>query len=376
MNFADHDPRSPVVPKKHYRLVVRKTTRSWLRAISRSARFPLIVTSFGALVAAILKQIISLLFKQGWSWPDFAKDVVQNGFIAVLVSFLLASIALYQNRLRLQLTQSSYVLKRIEIIALAINGWNTIPVAEEAENRSSKTELAEADLTELRAQAKQWRMLAKKIERIRDAEIFDFSESEPDEMDAFVKKVENTLNITSDLGVLHFELEGFYLLEGARTRRIIWLNMLISDLASIELAEDPSLSAAAHTCRKSATELVGWVQHTDSTISERLIVQRDFPNWGSADASNRLFGLYNDKLTPAAAAVDPCYVLLSYIYNVQKAIRSGRSVLDIDWNDIRELFNEIRRPLGALRNELRAAADTAEDLLLLVEEARRVNRSL
>jgi hypothetical protein len=234
-------------------------------------------------------------------------------------------------------------------LPLAASGWS--PVSPTGDDTSSSHELAAEDL---RRNAKDWRQLADDLDQILQARPDEGASSESLNQAGFQAFV---------------VLEGLsnrlqtYLLEGGRTRRLMYLKWLADDLASAAAA-GWDWSTAAYQFRNAAVGLLGGAQHTDATIVERLLVERATRLFYPPPRPNKWRNLDLSEFPHSAASTDPLY-LLAFILNTSCAQIKNEQ----DWQAANELLDLVGRPLGALRNELRAAATCSEALLAVVIDA-------
>jgi hypothetical protein len=338
---------------------------AWLRhgqTMIETSRTVLLVSSAGAVAAALVKQLVAVLGGEGWDGVAFWQDVVQNGFIVVVLTFLTKSVLAYQEDARRRREQSRYVLARLEAMGLAIGGWNRVPGVDAGEIPDEPSEPSTV-LVLLESDATKFRGMASTIDRIRDR-----SAPEAGNPDAARQAdLASYLHLT-DLPLME------YMLEGGRQRRPIWARLLVADLAALESATDEAVASAAHACRLRATELMIWIQHTDATIIERLVVERHtrlLASWAATERLDRFVAsTYSSELPPEATLTDPLYLFVHHVRQAQQRISSAGSLAAIDHDLVRGLLDSVGRTLGALRNELRVAADLADALVRLIECAR------
>lgn len=238
-----------------------------------------------------------------------------------------------------------------EALPLAVSGWSKVPVPD-ADAASLPTA---GDLEVMAKSAGQFRKLADEIDQLRDSRPSD--DRSPDEVDGAA------LRVFTKLSSLSNELQ-LYLFEGGRRRRLIYLRCLSDDLATAAAAGLP-WSDAVYRFRNSAFILFGWVQHTDTTIVERLLVERVTRVFYPPPPENvwRRPRTAGDLEDPAVIA-DPLYLLLFHINRSCEEIKANgepRQAL--------ALLDHVARCLGALRNELRAAADCSDALLQVARDA-------
>ncbi|TFV89193.1 hypothetical protein [Blastococcus sp. CT_GayMR16] len=318
--------------------------RRLLRSILNSPAVTLGIASVGAVSAAVIKQLVG----PTWDWVDFWQDVVQNAFIAVAITFLTTYVVTF----RLRREQAQYVLDRLEVVGGAVFGEDRVPTGSGPQEDVVK---------KIKGEAAQFQQAADDLDEILDVgeRRSDMQGATDDEKD-LIKFVQ--------LSRTRF---GFvrYLNEGGRKRRPVWARLLVDDLASLESAADRELAQRAHSCRLLAMEFVGWIQHTDTVITERLVVELTTPLL--ADVRAPLGGVveatYERNPEMVLLQIEPMYLLIHHIWSADQAIRTdlaGKAHL------IPPLLDSVRRCLGAFRNELRIATELADSLILLVARAR------
>jgi hypothetical protein len=246
---------------------------------------------------------------------------------------------------------------------LVISGWNEIPAARSV-SAAPVGDIPPDAVDELSVAAQRWRAAADSLEHIYDAQ--------PEEIEPGTFESGAQMNIRLAVEIASVARSSFnaYLLEGSRKRRLVWVGYLNNDLVVIEGAVDDELAHAAHASRKKAVALSSWVQHTDSTIIDRLAIAPSSAIFGTPESSmrmQRLTSLYRTNLNDAAVLTDCVNLLFFHIEQLEQHLSStqyGSEEL------IGDFVSSVKRPLGALRNELRAAAELAEALAALVTRAR------
>lgn len=303
----------------------------------------LAVTGAFAAASAAAKQWVGI--GDGWNAIEFWQDVVQNGFLAILLTWLIKKVADYQADQVLR----RFVLNRLPYIALAISGWNRIPDVQSTTKPLPVPTRAEVDRL-LKEAGANWRNLAIRIEKIREAS------GASAHIEAFL-----------ELQTLHFSYYASYNAEGGRRRRMVWLRALTDDLASVESGGQSALAGGAMDCRRRATDVISWISHTDSVITERLLLERHFsPGSVTLPPSGVLFSTVDfDSSLASSAELDRTYLLFTHI----AMVCSGIDLTDMQQETLGLLLDQVRRPLGAMRNELRAAAECADALVRLVDAA-------
>jgi len=321
-----------------------------------------------ALASALGQQMIAALWGDGWDWVDCAQDFFASGVIAVILAVVAQALQKERDRAEAERTNATQAAREkaarlererterarlfgYEALPLAVSGWSKVHVP----NADAPSLPTAEDLEVLAESAGQFRRLADEIDQLRDSRPSDDCSS--DEIDGAA------LRALIKLSSLSNELQ-LYLLEGGRRRRLIYLRFLSDDLAAAAAAGLP-WSDAVSRFRNSAVILFGWVQHTDTTIVERLLVERVTRLFYSAPPENvwRRPRRADDLEDPAVIA-DPLYLLLFHINSSSDEIKANgepRQAL--------ALLDHVARCLGALRNELRAAADCSDALLQVARDA-------
>ncbi|MFB9686021.1 hypothetical protein [Amycolatopsis plumensis] len=326
-----------------------------MRWILRNPLALVVLTVAFALLAAVLEQVIAVwLGPARWDWVKVTQDFVRNGFLAALLAFLTSAIKNHQDAARLRRAHGRHVLGQGSVMALAMSGWSHVPSEDREGAKPEDIRIDRNSVETLRTEAQAWRKTATGLDAVRAPEVAQLA--------AFLV-----------LQNLRWKLAGDYAAEGGRRRRLIHLARLIDDLALVESSPDTGMSAAAHTFRIRATVLLGWVHHTDTTIVERLLVERSMPlTTLDLPESSGLFSLYSDGLDSSAISHDPLYFLLFHLHGICETVDLNAP----DTQRIDLLLDQLRRIVGALVNELRAAADVAEALVDLAEHAMRIDGSL
>lgn len=320
----------------------------------RGRRVPLtlLVTSAGAVVVALAKQLIPVLASQPWKWVDFWTDVVQNAFLAVLVSSFVTAVKAREDRDRLVRTQQDFVRARTGLASTAL-GWHTVPRADLTEAPQAALATVVEDLV---TTASEWRELAVRLDQVHG----DYPPAE------FEDESEDQGLVRRGVGLILLEHKIWgYMMEGGRHRRLIFMRSLMADLAALEMSPDSELAALVRRCRSSAVDLEAWVQHTDATIVENLLIDpvsaHDGPSWTEAAAEQQ--SVQERNLSAAAASADYVNVLLVRL----RSLRSTMTAEGVrDPRQSAAMLAVVNRCLGALRNEIRFAATLTESLAALM----------
>jgi len=321
-----------------------------------------------ALVSALGQQTIAALWGDGWGWVDFGQDFFASGVIAVILAVVARALQREQDRAEAERAEAAQAVEdeasRVELertergrlfgyeaLPLAVRGWSKIPVPDADPAPPPTAE----DLDALAGSARQFRELADEIDQLQDSRPSDDTPS--DEVDGIALQVFLTLQLLSN------RLQ-IYLAEGGRRRRLIYLQWLSGDLATAAAAGLP-WSNAVYRFRNTAVVLQGWVQHTDTTIVERLLVERVTHLFYPPPPENvwRRPRTADDLEDPAAIA-DPLYLLLFHINQACDQISPNEEP-----RQALALLDHVARCLGALRNELRAAANCSDALVQVARAA-------
>jgi hypothetical protein len=318
-----------------------------------------------ALLSALGEQTIAHLWGEGWNWVDFGQDVLANGVIAFVLAVVTRALQKEQDRVaedRAALEEKAAAQRReqaerarllgLVALPLAVSGWSKVPP--EPGSAPVQQTLTPGDLEDLARQTSDWRKLADDLNTI-------VTSRPPDDAGAEQRSEAGQIAYLV-LTQVRSELQ-LYLMEGGRRRRLIYLQSLSSDLATAASA-GWSWSPAAYRLRNAAVVLFGWVQHTDTTIVERLLVEQvtglfhgEPPPSQWRDSSN------GDRLPDAAVNADPVYLLVFHINRACARIEQTRQFADTI-----PLVKLLARSLGALRNEMRSAADCSDALLALARD--------
>ncbi len=296
-----------------------------------------------AIVAALVEQAIGALGQREFDVVEFLQNVFRNGVIAVLLAVVTAAVTRYHEQQELRRSQSAYVLGQFRLVELAVSAWSRLPGDDDVQS-PGETLVDTAPWTELVAEIDEVRNGGRDGAAVIKSVIF--------------------------LQQLHFKL-GRYSPEGGRTRRLIYLRRLLDDLAPLEMSPDQELAAAVREFRYRATVLLAWVQHTNTTIVERLLVERSTPlATEDLPATTALFELTGaEQLRDAATLHDPVYLLLAHLHPL---IKNHVLKNPPDTALAGQLVGQVARILGALRNELVAAVSCTKALAELVEQAHRI----
>ena len=238
-------------------------------------------------------------------------------------------------------------------LPLAVSGWSSVPP--EPGTIPVQQTLTPELLETLATDTKHWRDLAQELNTLVTPRPPKGGNQE--ERHAAGVKAYLTL---SGLGN---KLQ-LYLMEGGRRRRLIYLQWLTSDLATAASA-GWTWSPAVYRFRNTAVVLFGWVQHTDTTIVERLLVERVTHLFYPPPPANQWRDPSDTaRLADPAVSADPVYLLVFQINQACARIKETQ-----EYADTVALVDLVARSLGALRNEMRAAADCSDALLAMAREA-------
>lgn len=312
------------------------------RALSSSKNW-WIISLCGAAIAALLEQSLAL-WGGNWNWTQLLQDLVRNGFIAVLVTGLTAKVKSYQDRLEATVLHARSVLGRGSLIALAVNGWSALPTAE---GELSLPIIDQDSLQSLRSEVETLRLVSGEVGELADAD--------------------SPLGMFVRFKTIHWRLQQ-YIGEGGRTRRLIYLDALMADLALVENSPNEELSIAARDFRARVVQLKGWVQHTNTVIVERLLVERIIPTLTiDLPTYNKLYEQYESRdLHSSAINHDPLYLV---IFHIHRSLEAMDSKDEINLEVVKLLTHSLRRVLHSLQNELNAAVTCTASLLVLAESA-------
>ena len=299
----------------------------------------------------------------GWDWVVFGQAVFANGIVAIVLAIFARALQREQDRAEREAVE---LVERAQqesaergrflgyaALPLAVSGWSGLP--DETGRFPAQESVTPKQLKELKATAEQWRKVATELETLR--------ESRPERDAGPGERHEAGKSLLIQLGTLSNRLVS-YLMEGGRRRRLIYLRWLADDLAAAASA-GWKWSPSVYRFRNAAVVFFGWVQHTHTTIVERLLVERVTHLIGPPPAGN--LWLDSDDTTglaDAAVNTDPVYLLVFYVNRAVARIKKTR-----EYSDAVPLIDLVARSLGALRNEMRAAADCGDALLAVAQEA-------
>jgi hypothetical protein len=142
----------------------------------------------------------------------------------------------------------------------------------------------------------------------------------------------------------------------------MYFSFLTDEFASLDAPPGGDLGSAISDFRRSGLRVAAWRAHTNTTIVERLLVEKFVQGWGAEPASARQRDVLHFGHVDSAAVVnEPLYLLQCYA-----TIRGG---LDTPSEEIAFRVGLARRCIGALRQEVRAVQHALETLERLVEVA-------
>ncbi|SRR6266545_7101114 len=232
-----------------------------------------------ALLSALGQQAIAQRWGDGWDWVEFGKSVFANGVIAIILAVVARALQKEQDRAEAyrvaierkaaeedeaQRRESAERGRLLGLVALplAVSGWSKVPP--EPGTIPVQQTLTPELLEDLANDTKHWRDLAEELNTL--------VRSRPSTGDSQEERHAAGVEAFITLTGLSNKLQ-LYLMEGGRRRRLIYLQWLTSDLATAASA-GWIWSPAVYRFRNAAVVLFGWVQHTDTTIVERLLVER------------------------------------------------------------------------------------------------------
>lgn len=320
-------------------LIIAEVTATHWRGVQPGIAAKVLVPIAAAVVSAAAVLVVHRWATGDWPWLNFGDDLIRNllvgGFVIVLVFWLDGLQRRSDERaaaLRVAENHRLVVSRIAEIAGLAASGWS----------RLHDPSVATDYLPTLRDHSEELGKLADDLEEIHASPAEGFE-------------------AVSQLTRLPWLLTS-YIQEGGRARRFGYLELLSHDL-SASLTEEP-LAGAVSRFRVSVAVAQGWRIHTDTTIIERLLVERTgYTAMGGGAVSNREL---REILSPdsAIAAHEPLYLLLIYIAAHREGIKGGEQRKNAEL-----VMDSVRRCVGALREEVRAAAMALEKLAALVRAA-------
>jgi hypothetical protein len=323
------------------------------------------------LVSALGQQAIAAIWGDGWDWVNFGQAVLANAVIAIILAVVARALQKEQDRAeadRVAAEQNAAAdeearwrenaergrLLGLAALPLAVSGWSNVPP--EPGTVPVQQPVTRELLETLADDTQQWRDLAQELDTLvgsRPPSDANEEERQAAGAEAFfaLKGLSNRLQL--------------YLMEGGRRRRLIYLRWLTSDLAAAASA-GWSWSPAVYRFRNAAVVLFGWVQHTDTTIVERLLVERVTHLFYPPPTANQWRETTDTaRLADPAVGADPVYLLIFHINQACARIEEKQ-----EYGEVGPLVDLVARSLGALRNEMRAAADCGDALLAVAREAR------
>jgi hypothetical protein len=301
----------------------------------------IVVPVVAAVVAAALVLVIRWLVKDEWFLLDFAEDLIRNllvgGILAAAVYWLEKRRREAERRATLEAASRRHrqqVLRLKELVQLAASGWSPLDIQPTATDDEA--------LRGMREEIDEFRGIADQLEKMH--------ERKPDDVERVF-----------DFQELKFLIDR-YLSEGSRERRFEYLDYLLLEVSSIEGAEDDPLAVEIGVFRRTVPKAIAWRTHTDTTVIERLLVERVVVGSSREPASEEDRALREvAQLDAAVVAREPLYLLETY------AAMQSTDAKALD--DANRRWDPINRCVGALRNELRAVAQALERLLRLLELA-------
>ncbi|MGW6690119.1 hypothetical protein [Streptomyces sp. NPDC054961] len=327
--------------------------------------------AIAALLTALGQQAIAEWWGDGWNWVEFGQAILSNAVIAIILSVAARALQKSQDRAEADRTASKKKAAEAEealrqdnaergrmlglvALPLAVSGWSQEP-PEPGTTLPDQQALTPELLTSLAQNSSHWRDLADELNTL--------TASRPPSEATEEERNQAGFKAYLMLSGLGNKLQ-IYLGEGSRRRRLIYLRWLANDLATAASA-GWSWSPAVYRFRNTAVVLFGWVQHTDTTIIERLLVERVTPLFYPPPPQNQWRDTTTaPDLSDAATSADPLYLLVSQINQACTRIKETES-----FADTLPLVDLMARSLNALRNELRAAADCTDAVLAMAREA-------
>jgi hypothetical protein len=291
-----------------------------------------------ALFAAVAVLLLDAVITGEWKWLAFGEDLVRNLFVGALLAVVTvwfrrrqdaavaaaaAAVAREQEKARIRALQG--------ITYLAGSGWSSL------EGDPATAADVRARLLD---EAPSLRRGADRLEEV-------YHRANDDECPAMVD--------VSDVA----DVVWSYIAEGSRTRRLLYLGYLERELAALERAVDDGLATAVSRFRRSVPALLGWRQHTDTTVVEHMLVEQTIlPNHRGTPDPSYVELLRTAPLSDAAPAFEPLYLLYAFAMK-QAGVAPATAP--------RSLLDPVLRSIGALRNEMRAAALCVERLAEILD---------
>jgi hypothetical protein len=268
---------------------------------------------------------------------DLIKNVFLAGLLTVGVLWLERVEDAHERRIEAAIARQREqrdVARLHEVVRLAASGWS--PLAEARDETLPANVVAD---------------LQEKVGDLRES---------ADELEAMLQRGDDDAEVLTDL----FQLAGalnMYIFEGARARRFAYFEFLQRELASLEAGGESQIATAVRRFRGTLPAALAWRSHTNTTVVERLIVEKVFVGVTYRRVTTESRDILDViRLDQAAVVHEPLYLLQGYaVVNMNQS----------DSEEARSRATPVIRCIGALRNEMRAVATTLERLAELIETA-------
>lgn len=314
-----------------------------------------VLAGAGALAAAVATGLIG-----GWDWTKFWQDMVKNVFLAFLLAVATDGIKRHQERQRRRSAAAALLAARDPLLRLTIGGWSH-PGGGDFKGREEPLDQA----ARLRAQElESFRVALVRAADCPNPSCPDPRKSKGDCQEGDSCRKDHQFGAWHAVTILRWPLAS-HLAEGRRHRLRDYLPRLHAELLALETHLDGERAEQAAEARLQTINVLGCMDHTDSTIMEHTLVE---PSTAiSTQEPPATWALFREApdLPAAAAAHDPCYLLLHHIQHSlptqnDVGIDKARAAVAALW------LGKFRRCLHALQREVDAQLELIDLIVALV----------
>jgi hypothetical protein len=293
-----------------------------------------VLLAAGALLAAVVRQVIAIFEPGGWSWTALFNDLVTNVFLAAIVGVVVEG----SRRLAKQRSTARFVQQTAPLVRRAVLAWTGRLTMDTADAPLAATQ------RKLSAAAQTLRTID---EGLRDwARLGAAAQSDvpPPTVAATLAELER------------------YVQNGGRGRRAVYARALLTELATARVEGDTTVASAASAFTWHATDWLALLERTDAAV--RVIAA----GGDVTPLALRKHGRSAGASTPGTTAGDPWLAALlasgtDPVVALLQSLDAGAPASPGSWG------SAYRIAMQSLREEAAAGALCVADLQHLLEAA-------